>query len=151
MHWRPEQDAVYWIHLSTAQDAGLLRTRRQGCQRKWEKRIVRETAHTSTTTKSNIQTIMGSHEIQYCKRRDLQGRAVHAKNRRTSPKTCDCKWNSRIRLTKGEYSQCIGREGLSEQAVQSTNKVQCRRCYSYFEVGFQVHFHWKYKQFFWGW
>ena len=23
MRWRPEQDAVYWIHLSTAQDAGL--------------------------------------------------------------------------------------------------------------------------------
>ena len=23
IHWRPEQDAVYWIHLSTAQDAGL--------------------------------------------------------------------------------------------------------------------------------
>ena len=22
IHWRPEQDAVYWIHLSTAQDAG---------------------------------------------------------------------------------------------------------------------------------
>ena len=22
-HWRPAQDAVYWIHLSTAQDAGL--------------------------------------------------------------------------------------------------------------------------------
>ena len=22
-HWRPEQDAVYWIHLSTAQDGGL--------------------------------------------------------------------------------------------------------------------------------
>ena len=23
IHWTPEQDAVYWIHLSTAQDAGL--------------------------------------------------------------------------------------------------------------------------------
>ena len=23
IHWRPEQDAVYWIHLSKAQDAGL--------------------------------------------------------------------------------------------------------------------------------
>ena len=23
IHWRPEQDAVYWVHLSTAQDAGL--------------------------------------------------------------------------------------------------------------------------------
>ncbi len=23
IHWRPEQDAVYWIHLSTAPDAGL--------------------------------------------------------------------------------------------------------------------------------
>ena len=23
IHWRPEQDALYWIHLSTAQDAGL--------------------------------------------------------------------------------------------------------------------------------
>ena len=23
IHWRPEQDAVYWIHLSTAQDVGL--------------------------------------------------------------------------------------------------------------------------------
>ena len=23
IHWRPEQDAVYWIHLSTAQDADL--------------------------------------------------------------------------------------------------------------------------------
>ena len=23
IHWRPEQDAVYWIHLSIAQDAGL--------------------------------------------------------------------------------------------------------------------------------
>ena len=23
LHWRPEQDAVYWIHLSIAQDAGL--------------------------------------------------------------------------------------------------------------------------------
>ena len=22
IHWRPEQDAEYWIHLSTAQDAG---------------------------------------------------------------------------------------------------------------------------------
>ena len=22
IHWRPEQDAVYWSHLSTAQDAG---------------------------------------------------------------------------------------------------------------------------------
>ena len=23
IHWRPEQDAVYWSHLSTVQDAGL--------------------------------------------------------------------------------------------------------------------------------
>ena len=23
IHWRPEQDAVYWTHVSTAQDAGL--------------------------------------------------------------------------------------------------------------------------------
>ena len=23
IHWRPEQDAVYWIHFSKAQDAGL--------------------------------------------------------------------------------------------------------------------------------
>ena len=23
IHWRLEQDAVYWIHLSSAQDAGL--------------------------------------------------------------------------------------------------------------------------------
>ena len=23
IHWRPEQDAVYWIHLSTVEDAGL--------------------------------------------------------------------------------------------------------------------------------
>ena len=23
IHWRPDLDAVYWIHLSTAQDAGL--------------------------------------------------------------------------------------------------------------------------------
>ena len=23
IHWRPEQDPVYWIHVSTAQDAGL--------------------------------------------------------------------------------------------------------------------------------
>ena len=23
IHWRPEQDAVDWIHVSTAQDAGL--------------------------------------------------------------------------------------------------------------------------------
>ena len=82
--WRPEQDAVYWIHLSTAQNAGpefwqtgsnAIITYQsvpkecvvKGCQRKWEKRIVRETAHTSRTTKSNTQTIMGSYEIQYCK------------------------------------------------------------------------------------
>ena len=23
IHWRPEQDAVYWVHLRSAQDAGL--------------------------------------------------------------------------------------------------------------------------------
>ena len=40
------------------------RMRRQGCQRKWEERLVRETAHTSTN--SNTQTIMGSYEIQCC-------------------------------------------------------------------------------------
>ena len=43
IHWRPEQDAVYWIHL------------------------FRETAHTSRSTKSDTQTIKGSYEIQYCK------------------------------------------------------------------------------------
>ena len=32
--------------------------RRQGCQREWEERIARETAHSSRTTKSNTQTIM---------------------------------------------------------------------------------------------
>ena len=43
------------------------RMRRKGCQRKWEKRNVRKTAHTSRTTKSNTKTIMGSYEIRHCK------------------------------------------------------------------------------------
>ena len=43
------------------------RMRRKGCQRKWKERIVRKTAHTSRTTTTNTQTIMGSCEIQYCK------------------------------------------------------------------------------------
>ena len=77
IHWRLEQDAVYRIHLSTAQDAGLqfwqsscnaVITHQsvpkervvKGCQRKWKERIVRKTAHTSRTTKSNSQTIMDS-------------------------------------------------------------------------------------------
>ena len=64
IHWRPEQDAVYWIHLSTAQDAGLefwqtgsiaiitYQSVPKECvvkvvSEKREKRIVRETAHTS--------------------------------------------------------------------------------------------------------
>ena len=43
------------------------RMRRKGCQRKWKERIVRKAAHTSRTTKSNTQTIMGSWEIPECK------------------------------------------------------------------------------------
>ena len=76
IRWRTEQDAVYWIHLSTAQDAGLgfwqtYQSVPKECvvkvaSEKWEKIIVRETAHTSRTTKGNTQTIMGSYEIQFC-------------------------------------------------------------------------------------
>ena len=82
IHWRPEQDAVYWIHLSTAQDAGLevwqtgsdaIITNQsvpKECVVKVVsesgKRFFRETVHTSRTTKSNIQTVVGSYEIQYC-------------------------------------------------------------------------------------
>ena len=87
IHWRPEQDAVYWIHLTTAEDAGLgfwqtgsdaiityqfvpKECVRQGCRRKWEKRIVRQ------TTKSNTQTIMGSYEIQYCEHASGKPRVI---------------------------------------------------------------------------
>ena len=85
IHWRPEQDAVYWIHLSTAQDAGLefWQTGSSAiitCQSVPKECVVkvvsesgkreelsRKTAHTSRTIKSNTQTIMGSCESQYCK------------------------------------------------------------------------------------
>ena len=84
IHWRPEQDALYWIHLSTAQDAGLefwqtgsndiitYQSVPKECvvnvvSESGKNRIVRATAHTSRTTKRNAQTIMGSYEIQYCK------------------------------------------------------------------------------------
>ena len=77
IHWIPEQDAVYWIHLSTAQKCWTRilsdwfsrhfyipvcakRMRRKGCQRKWKEIIVSKMAHTSRTTKSKTQTIMGS-------------------------------------------------------------------------------------------
>ena len=85
-HWRPEQDAVYWIHLSTARGAGLefladrfqcyyyvpvcaKRMRRKGCQRKWKERIVRQSTYTSQSDKCNTQSIMGSCEIQQLARR----------------------------------------------------------------------------------
>ena len=118
--------------------------RRQGCQRKWEKRIVRETAHTSKTTKSNTHytdlRVDGIPNDEAYK-----GRAVHAKNRRTSPKTCDYE-----RSIKDDSLQD---HILSEKAVkkiheagncelreiqQRTNKVQCQRCHTYTEAGFQV-------------
>ena len=84
IHWRPEQDAVHWIHLSKAQDAGLefwqtgsnaiitYQSVPKECVVKvvsesGKRKIVRETAHTSRTTKSDTQTIMGSYEIQYFK------------------------------------------------------------------------------------
>ena len=84
IHWRLEQDAVYWNQLSIAQDAGLEFWQTgsnatithqsvpnecvvKGCQRKWKEGILRKTAYTSRTTKSNTRTIMGSCEIQYCK------------------------------------------------------------------------------------
>ena len=68
IHWRPEQDAWHWIHLSKAQDAGLefwqtgsntIITYQsvpkecvvEGCQRKWKERNARKTAHTSRRTK----------------------------------------------------------------------------------------------------
>ena len=71
-HWRPEQDAVYWIHLSTARGAGLefladrfqcyyyvpvcaKRMRRKGCQRKWKERIVRQSTYTSQRTKVTLR------------------------------------------------------------------------------------------------
>ena len=83
-HWRPEQDAVCWIHLSTAQDAGLelwqtgsnAKTTNQSVPKECVVKVVsesgnrkfaRETAHTSRTTNSDTQTFMGSYEIQYCK------------------------------------------------------------------------------------
>ena len=80
IHWRPEQDAVYWIHLSTAQDVGLefwqtgsnaiitYQSVPKECVVKVVsergKRIVRKTTQTSRTTKRNTQTIMGSCGIQ---------------------------------------------------------------------------------------
>ena len=83
IHWRPEQDAVYQIHLSTAQDAGpefwqtgsnAMITNQSVPKEsvvkvasESGKRIVRKTAHTSRTTKSNTQTIIDLREIQYCK------------------------------------------------------------------------------------
>ena len=58
--WRPAQDAVYWIHLSAAQDAGLEFCVVKDVSASVKERIVRTTAHTSRTTKSNTQTVMGS-------------------------------------------------------------------------------------------
>ena len=77
IHWRTVQDAGYWIHLSTTQDAGLefwqtgsdaiithQSVPKEGCVVK----VVSESGKRELfTTKSNIQTIMGSYEIQYCK------------------------------------------------------------------------------------
>ena len=78
-------------------------------------------------------------------RRNLHGRAVHAKNRRTSPKTCDYKRKFKDDSPEDNI--------LSEKAVKKiheagncesfeiqlrTNKVPCQRCYSYIEAGFQV-------------
>ena len=77
IHWRPEQDAVYWVHLRSAQNAGLefwhtgsnaIVTHRpvpKECVVKVvseiEKReIVRQTTHASRRTKSNTQGKMGS-------------------------------------------------------------------------------------------
>ena len=73
IRWRPEQDAVYWIHLSTAQDAGLefwqtgfnaTITYQSVPKECVNERIVRQTTYPSKRTKSNTQNIMGSCEIQ---------------------------------------------------------------------------------------
>ena len=83
IRWRSEQDAMYWIYLFTAQDAGLefwqtgsnaiitYQSLPKECvvkvvseSGKREFFFARKTAHTSRTTKSNTQTIMGSCEIQ---------------------------------------------------------------------------------------
>ena len=45
----------FWCHYYVPVCAQRLR--RQGCQRKCEERLVRETAHTSRATKSNTQTL----------------------------------------------------------------------------------------------
>ena len=159
--------------------------RRQCCQRKWEERIVRETVHTSRTTKSNTQTIMGSHEIQsynharetesnlqawnsgpnasgsrtwpkyviepicwsqcrrHPQRRDLQGRTVHAKNRRTSPTTCDYNFFKTTHLWTTFWWEAVKKiheAGNCElhEIRRRTDKVQCQRCQSYIKAGFQV-------------
>ena len=87
IHWRFEQDTVYlficplhkmlvfnlangfWCHYYAPFCSQTMR--RQECQRNWDERNVRETAHTSRTTKnnkhSNTQTIMGPNEVQYWK------------------------------------------------------------------------------------
>ena len=84
IRWRPEQDAVYWIHLSTAQDAGLefwqtgsnaIMTY-QSVPKECVVKVVSESVkrdlfarqHTHRERpKSNTQTITGSYEIQHCK------------------------------------------------------------------------------------
>ena len=93
IHWRPEQDAVCWIHLSTAQDAGLefwqtgsnAMITYQSVPKECVVKVVSEsvkrelfarTAHTSRTTKSNTQTIMGSYEIQYCEHASGKPRVI---------------------------------------------------------------------------
>ena len=50
-------------------------------------------------------TVYRCQSRRHPQRRDLQGRAVHAKNRRTSPKLCDNKRNILRRLTSGQHSQ----------------------------------------------
>ena len=57
----PQQKMLVWNFWQTHYYVPVCaqRMRRLVCQRKWEERVVCETAHTSRTTKSNTQTIMG--------------------------------------------------------------------------------------------
>ena len=62
----PVQSLFCWSCADSSTHLRWLKTSSWRKKTRCKERIVRETAHTSRTTKSNTQTIMISHEFQHC-------------------------------------------------------------------------------------
>ena len=204
IHWRPEQDAVYWIHLSTAQDAGLEFWQtgsnaiityqcvpkeyvvevvgesgkrelfaRQLTPRERPKVTLRPSwVHTRSNiasmpreTESDLQTWNSdpnaSGSRTWAKEEIEQSIDLRVDGIPNDETYKDEQYMQRIAeqvqnivTTKESLKDDSPEDNiLSEQAVkkihyagncelheiqQRTNKVQCQRCYSYIETGFQV-------------